>query len=207
MGSFLTSGGSWAPPGGPTIQLGSDVFRLGVVSDPTGLGLIPTRLSPLQTPITSSDCCLCFCWPSPCVCVCVCSIAQSCLTLCNPREYSTPASSVHGIFQVRILGWVAISYSPGHLPDPGIKSSSLASPELAGLAPPGKSDPLPRFDNLLQQMEETHMGKGCGASIPSQVCPSTSACSPTQSPLNPTLQGFFREASLYRHNSSIIDHW
>jgi len=37
--------------------------------------------------------------------------AQSCLTLCDPVGCSPPGSSVHGIFQVRILEWVAISYS------------------------------------------------------------------------------------------------
>ena len=46
-----------------------------------------------------------------CVCVCVC--AQSCLPLCDPMDYSPPGSSVHGIFQARILEWVAISYSRG----------------------------------------------------------------------------------------------
>ena len=38
-------------------------------------------------------------------------VAQSCLTLCNPMDCSPPASSVHGIFQVRVLKWVAISFS------------------------------------------------------------------------------------------------
>ena len=38
---------------------------------------------------------------------------QSCLTLCNPMECSPPGSSVHGIFQARILEWVAISFSRG----------------------------------------------------------------------------------------------
>ena len=37
-------------------------------------------------------------------------VAQSCLTLCNPRDYSLQASSVHGIFQARILEWVAIPF-------------------------------------------------------------------------------------------------
>ena len=48
---------------------------------------------------------------SMCVCVCVCVYAQSCPTLCNPLGYSPPGSPVHGIFQARILEWVAISYS------------------------------------------------------------------------------------------------
>ena len=42
--------------------------------------------------------------------MCVC--AQSCPTLCNPLDYSSQGFSAHGIFQVRILEWVAISYSP-----------------------------------------------------------------------------------------------
>ena len=40
-------------------------------------------------------------------------VAQSCPTLCNPMDYSLPGSSVHGIFQARVLEWVAISFSRG----------------------------------------------------------------------------------------------
>ena len=40
-------------------------------------------------------------------------VAQSCPTLCNPTDYSTPGSSVYWIFQGRILKWVAISFSRG----------------------------------------------------------------------------------------------
>ena len=43
----------------------------------------------------------------------MCSVAQSCLTLCDPMDCSPPGSSVHGIFQARILEWVAISSSRG----------------------------------------------------------------------------------------------
>ena len=35
-------------------------------------------------------------------------IAQSCPTLCNPMDCSLPGSSVHGIFQARVLEWGAI---------------------------------------------------------------------------------------------------
>ena len=42
-----------------------------------------------------------------------CLVAQSHLTLCNPVEYSPPGSSIHGIFQARILKWVVISSSRG----------------------------------------------------------------------------------------------
>ena len=37
--------------------------------------------------------------------------AQSCLTLCDPMDCSLLCSSVHGIFQARVLEWVAISFS------------------------------------------------------------------------------------------------
>ena len=40
-------------------------------------------------------------------------IAQSCLTLCDPVDYSLPSSSVHGILQAWILEWVAIPFSRG----------------------------------------------------------------------------------------------
>ena len=40
-------------------------------------------------------------------------VAQSCPTLCDPMDYSLPGFSVHGIFQVRVLEWVAISFSRG----------------------------------------------------------------------------------------------
>ena len=36
---------------------------------------------------------------------------QSCLTLCDPMDCSPPGSSIHRIFQVRVLEWVAISFS------------------------------------------------------------------------------------------------
>ena len=37
----------------------------------------------------------------------------SCVWLCDPMDSNTPGSSVHGIFQARILEWFAISYSTG----------------------------------------------------------------------------------------------
>ena len=49
-----------------------------------------------------------------CACVCaVCSVAQSCLTLCDPMVCSLPRSSVHGIFLARIVEWVAMPSSRG----------------------------------------------------------------------------------------------
>ena len=74
-------------------------------------------------------------------CARVCLVAQLCPTLCDSMDCSPPGSSVHEIFQIRILEWVAISYSrgPSQL---RIKPASLASPALAGgfftTVPPGK---------------------------------------------------------------------
>ena len=40
-------------------------------------------------------------------------VTQLCPTLCDPMDYSLLGSSVHGIFQARVLEWVAISFSRG----------------------------------------------------------------------------------------------
>ena len=40
-------------------------------------------------------------------------VAQSWSTLCDPVDCSPPGSSVHGIFQARILEWVAIPFFTG----------------------------------------------------------------------------------------------
>ena len=66
---------------------------------------------------------------------------QSCPTLCNLKDCSLQVSSVHGMFQTRILEWVAISYSKGS----SQYRNELASPVSPALAsrffttvPPGK---------------------------------------------------------------------
>ena len=38
-------------------------------------------------------------------------VAQLCPTLCDPMDRSPPDSSVHGIFQARVLEWGAIAFS------------------------------------------------------------------------------------------------
>ena len=45
-------------------------------------------------------------------------VAQSCPTLRDPMECSLPGSSAHGIFQARVLEWVAIAFSESQ--DPSI---------------------------------------------------------------------------------------
>ena len=78
-------------------------------------------------------------------CTCVC--AKLHLTLCNPIDYSPPSSSVHEIFQVRILEWVACP-PPGDLRDSGLNRHLLCLLHWqAGSlppVPPGKSRTVPR---------------------------------------------------------------
>ena len=38
-------------------------------------------------------------------------VTQSCPTLCDPMDCHLPGSSIHGIFQARVLEWVAIAFS------------------------------------------------------------------------------------------------
>ena len=69
--------------------------------------------------------------------VCV-LVAQLCLTLCDPMDYSSPGSSVHEILQARILEWLLFP-SPGDLPNSGIKPGSPAlSANSLPSEPPGK---------------------------------------------------------------------
>ena len=68
-------------------------------------------------------------------------VAQSCPTLSDPRDCSPPGSSVHGIFQARVLEWGAIAFSNAWKWKVKVKSLShvrlLATPWTAAYqAPP-----------------------------------------------------------------------
>ena len=52
-------------------------------------------------------------------------------TVCDPMDYSSLGSSIHGILQTRIVEWVAMP-SSRDLPNSGIKLASLMSPPLTG---------------------------------------------------------------------------
>ena len=66
------------------------------------------------------------------------SVAQSCPTLSNPMDCSPSGSSVHGIFQARIMEWVVIPFSRGF--DPGMEPRSSPALQVDSLPsePPGK---------------------------------------------------------------------
>ena len=52
-------------------------------------------------------------------------VTQSCRTLCDLMDCRLPGSSAHGVFQVRILEWLAIPFSRDH-PNPGLEPRSSA---------------------------------------------------------------------------------
>ena len=61
--------------------------------------------------------------------LCSAKSLQSCPTLCDPRDCSSPGSFVHGVLQARILEWVH-TLLQGNLSNPGIK---LKAPEAHAL--------------------------------------------------------------------------
>ena len=61
-------------------------------------------------------------------------VAQSCPTLSDPMDCSLPGSSVHGIFQARVLEWVAIAFSVGLPYSPANKGQFLVQREPTGVA-------------------------------------------------------------------------
>ena len=52
------------------------------------------------------------------------AVAQLCLTLSDPKDCSLPGSSVHGIFQARVLEWVAIAFSVSSLSEEKNKNNN-----------------------------------------------------------------------------------
>ena len=77
----------------------------------------------------------------------LCSLKKVSVAHCalsDPMDYSPPGSSVHGIFQARILDWLPFPFQ-GDLPEPGIKSQSPALQADSLLSePPGDYLPLKR---------------------------------------------------------------
>ena len=66
-------------------------------------------------------------------------VSQSCPTLCNPMDCSLPGSSIHGIFQARILEWVAVSFSRGIFSTQGLNLGLIHCRQTLPSEPPGKT--------------------------------------------------------------------
>ena len=83
-------------------------------------------------------------------------VAQSCPTLCNPMDCSLPGSSVHGIFQARVLEWIAISFSRGSS-NPGIETGASAlEADTLPSEPPGKSSIMYVYTVSAEKAMATH---------------------------------------------------
>ena len=65
---------------------------------------------------------------------------QLCLTLCDPTDGSPPGSSIPGILQVRIVEWVAISFSNACMHAKSLQSCPTLCDPTDG-SPPGSSIP------------------------------------------------------------------
>ena len=126
----------------------------------------------------------------PCVCA---QLLQSCLTLCNPMDYSLPSSSVYRISQARILESVAISQ--GIFPTQGWKLHlvgplhwqegclPLEPPQFSSVAQscPTLCDPMNRsmpglpVHHQLREFTQTHpSSQRCHPAISSSVIPFSS---------------------------------
>ena len=66
-------------------------------------------------------------------------VAQSCPTLSDPMDCRPPGSSAHGIFQARVLEWVAIAFSANMLLE---KSKEIAPEGMKRLSQSGNNAPL-----------------------------------------------------------------
>ena len=64
-------------------------------------------------------------------------VIQSCPTFRNPMDCSLPGSSVHGIFQARVLEWGAIAFSA---PSPSAAAAAAAAKSLQSC--PTLCDPI-----------------------------------------------------------------
>ena len=61
-------------------------------------------------------------------------VSQSCLTLSDLMDCSLPGSSIHGIFQTRVLEWVAIAFSDTYPYPRAIKDPKLLDKEMEEFA-------------------------------------------------------------------------
>ena len=86
-------------------------------------------------------------------------VAQSCLTLCNPIDYSPPSSSVSVILQEEY--WSGLPFpSPGDLPNPGIEPRFPAlQADSSGYDPSLKSHEFQQSTHpLTESLNLTGMG-------------------------------------------------
>ena len=69
-------------------------------------------------------------------------VTQSCPTLSDPMDCSLPGSSVHGIFQARVLEWGAIAFSEYHVYYYKIQNKLSVSTQTGLAKPRGQTCPV-----------------------------------------------------------------
>ena len=74
-------------------------------------------------------------------CCCCCLVAQLCLVLCNPMDYSSSGSSVHGILQA-VVEWFGMSFSKGCSQPRGGTQVSCIDRQILYTEPPEKRQML-----------------------------------------------------------------
>ena len=103
----------------------------------------------------------------------LCSLAQSCLTLCNPMDCNPPDSFVHGILQARTLQWVPMLSSRGSSQPRDQTQISLIAGDSLPYEPIGKSTFLSSvqfsrsvMSDSLQPHESQHARPPCPSPTP-----------------------------------------
>ena len=81
--------------------------------------------------------------------------AQLCPTLCDPKDYSLPGSSVHGILQERILEWISTPFSR---PSSGPRME-LGSPGLQADYLPSKPTYVSQFQAANVKLQNPALGR------------------------------------------------
>ena len=92
------------------------------------------------------------------LCVRVGLVARSCLTLCDPMDCSQPGSSVHGIFQARILEWVAMPSFRGIFPTQDQTHVSCIASGFFAAEPLGKHPLLPIQFSIFSRLSSEQTG-------------------------------------------------
>ena len=86
--------------------------------------------------------------------MCVCSVGKSHLTLCNPLDYSPPGSSIHGIFQARVLEWGAIAFAALDEAQAGIKTAGRNNNNLRYAEDTSLMSEREELKNFLMKVKE-----------------------------------------------------
>ena len=114
--------------------------------------------------------------------MCVCVSHSVCSALCNPMDCTPPVFSIHGIFQARILEWVAISCSR-RSPPPRNRTPVDCRQTLYHLSPSihtrkilGHSDPRLRSQRLLCGPRRSRPGSSVERRWWAGTAPSPLAC-------------------------------